>query len=411
MRRAAALASLAAAAFTVAAVLTLPAATPSVADALTLTVIQQDSTTRTIGWTPVEGAIGYRFTVDGSYSHTWNGRRSNVRISRSAQALRVEAVTVLRSGDWPSTAPAPTPTPPPMTTAPTTTAPTGKTATPSTLSSALSSLRSGETLILEGGVYAPFTVNVAGVTIVARNRWKAVVDGRYAATEGVRMGSSAANVVLDGLEITRITEPAPNSGGASGVDLYSGGAGSTLRNLHIHDVGNDKTSTSSNGQNGVFVEVDNVTVGPGNFIHDIGRLNNDNHDHGVYADGSRGLDGVRIIGNFFRDVRSGWCVQLYPGTINGIEIGGNTFVNGNPIRAESQIVVGRATFGGGDIHDNLFWVASGSAALYLDGVSGSGLRIRNNRYTHASLFNASPSSAIVAEGNTRVSVAKPADPS
>lgn len=366
-----------------------------------VTVVSQTKNTQTLGWqSPGSDLAGYLFTVDGARSNTWDPLRTTVRVSRSAKSVKVDALVVSASGSWPSGG---------TTTTTTTTTPIppgAKTATPATLAATLADLRSGDILVLEDGTYAPFSLNVANVIVVARNKWKAVVDGNYAAENGIVFGSSAHDDVIDGLQVQRLTT---KGGSVSGIELYNGGAGSVIRNTNIHDIGNDKTSGVSTGQNGIFVEVNNVTV-QDNFIHNIGRTNFDNHDHGIYADGARGLNGLKVLRNFFRDIYSGWGVQLYPGNINGVEIGNNTFVNGTEIRLDSNIVIS-AVFGGGDIHDNLFWSSkSPSAALYLDNVSGSDLRVRNNRYTQTSLFNVPPPSTIVAENNTKVSVPKPPDP-
>lgn len=63
-------------------------------DSLPLAIVSQDSTTVTVGWTPVAG-IGYRFSVDAKVvSHTWDANRSSVKFAKKAGAtFRVEAPT------------------------------------------------------------------------------------------------------------------------------------------------------------------------------------------------------------------------------------------------------------------------------------------------------------------------------
>jgi hypothetical protein len=68
---------------------------------IAVTVASEDATTRTLAWSPVAGAKGYRFTVDGKVSHTWNGSRTTVRVAKTATAVLVEALDVADSGSWP----------------------------------------------------------------------------------------------------------------------------------------------------------------------------------------------------------------------------------------------------------------------------------------------------------------------
>lgn len=66
---------------------------PPPPDSLPLTIIAQDASTVTLGWTPEPG-IGYRFLVDGVIvSHTWDAARSSVKFSKKPGAvLGVEAM-------------------------------------------------------------------------------------------------------------------------------------------------------------------------------------------------------------------------------------------------------------------------------------------------------------------------------
>jgi hypothetical protein len=70
---------------------------------LTLSVVGSDATTVTLGWSPVAGAAGYRFStsvVPGKYSHTWDGSRSSVRFAKvpPGGCYRVEALAVIADG-------------------------------------------------------------------------------------------------------------------------------------------------------------------------------------------------------------------------------------------------------------------------------------------------------------------------
>jgi hypothetical protein len=76
---------------------------------LGLRVISQTNSTITLGWTPVQGALGYRFSrqgytnSDGSprYSFTWNPYASQVKFSKGSTWYRVEALSLLVSGTYP----------------------------------------------------------------------------------------------------------------------------------------------------------------------------------------------------------------------------------------------------------------------------------------------------------------------
>lgn len=68
---------------------------------IALRKIAEDTVTETIGWDPVPSAAGYRFTVNGVRSHTWNPARDQVRVSKGKQ-LTVEALGVMASGVWPT---------------------------------------------------------------------------------------------------------------------------------------------------------------------------------------------------------------------------------------------------------------------------------------------------------------------
>lgn len=67
-----------------------------------LRLLAETATTITLGWDPVPGAVGYRFSSATStkLSHTWDPLRSSAKFSKAAW-YRVEALSVPVSGTYP----------------------------------------------------------------------------------------------------------------------------------------------------------------------------------------------------------------------------------------------------------------------------------------------------------------------
>ena len=59
----------------------------------------------TVSWAPVADATGFRFTVDGKVSHTWDGSRTSVAVAKAAVNIKVEALGVLDTGVLPNPVP------------------------------------------------------------------------------------------------------------------------------------------------------------------------------------------------------------------------------------------------------------------------------------------------------------------
>lgn len=78
---------------------------------LTLTKLSETSSKITLGWTPVAGAIGYRYqsaTQAPKWSHTWDATRDRVTFSKAAW-YKVEALGVEAAGEYPTSQPPPPP--------------------------------------------------------------------------------------------------------------------------------------------------------------------------------------------------------------------------------------------------------------------------------------------------------------
>lgn len=75
-----------------------------------LRLVSQDATTVTLGWDPVSGAEGFRFSSSGSSrrSHTWDGARTSVRFAK-ADSYMVERIDTSVTGVYPGTSPPPSP--------------------------------------------------------------------------------------------------------------------------------------------------------------------------------------------------------------------------------------------------------------------------------------------------------------
>jgi hypothetical protein len=256
-------------------------------------------------------------------------------------------------------------------------------------------------VIVEDGVYtdengdgAIVMLNRGGtgsalVTFKARNKWGAKLDGQNnRAVNGFQFG--AVNYIrIEGFEIYGVGNG--GSGGASGIEIYSGGHDSQIVANHIHDVGKMCTDTT-NGQNGIFVEQPNVTI-ERNLIHDIGRFAlgengcnpatpyYQNNDHGIYMDGAvdgssiPGASGTVVKNNIFYNNKRGWSIQVYPGTISRMKIYNNTFAFENPYR-EGHIIIG-SSGSDNEIKNNIFYDPKGSAIYFYTGTQ-TNMVVSNN---------------------------------
>lgn len=70
---------------------------------LALRLVLETATTVTLGWDPVPGAVGYRFTSEkqAKPSHTWDPSRSSVRFAKGSAWYRVEPLLAPDRGEWP----------------------------------------------------------------------------------------------------------------------------------------------------------------------------------------------------------------------------------------------------------------------------------------------------------------------
>ena len=70
---------------------------------MNLRLVSETATTITLGWDPVAGAVGYRFTAEkqAKPSHTWDPSRSTVKFAKGSSWYKVEALEAPQSGSYP----------------------------------------------------------------------------------------------------------------------------------------------------------------------------------------------------------------------------------------------------------------------------------------------------------------------
>jgi Right handed beta helix region/Pel9A-like, right handed beta helix region len=288
-----------------------------------------------------------------------------------------------------------------------------------TIQKAADSVKPGDTVLVGDGVYAysgPNDCHGKVVVCVSRggapdnwvvfrskNKWGAKIDGGEGkAGAGFVAQGGASYVRIQDFEMTGLANA---NGSAGGIDLFDGGSHFQVIGNRIHNIGRVCTNTS-NGQNGVFIEADNVLV-EANLIHDVGRLapgeqgcrpSNEywkNHDHGVYHD--RG-DHVTIRNNVIYNIKQGWAIQVWPKSRAHMNILNNTIAFGNQHKGKLGAIVMWAPSTGGmkvsdsTIANNIFYEVN-TAAIWMGGESGAepmrfaNVRISNNVISNGVLLS------------------------
>ena len=292
--------------------------------------------------------------------------------------------------------------------------PTGSDANPGTAAAPFRTIQRaadlvnpGDVVIVEDGTWTDtdgdgsvFAIDRGGtasayVTFRSRNKWGAKLDGQNgAAAQGIDFNNGVGYVRIEGFEIfgvANVGSPSTGRGSASGIDMYDGGHHSFIVGNHIHHIGNVCTlSTNTNGQVGIFVQQPDITV-ENNLIHDIGRFfpgeNGCSYtgftgymtlDHGMYLNGGGpGADRTLIRNNIFYNTRHGWAVQMYPGSLENIQVLNNTFAFGNPNKNYTSIVLDANISNGSTIANNIFFNPEGGKSIEAAGFAGT-ITISNN---------------------------------
>jgi hypothetical protein len=279
-----------------------------------------------------------------------------------------------------------------------------------TIQKAADSVKPGDTVLVDDGVYAysgPNDCHGKVVVCVSRggapdnwvvfrskNKWRAKVDGGDGkAGAGFEVRGGASYVRIQDFEMTGLANA---DGSAGGIELFDGGSYFQAIGNHIYNIGRVCTNTS-NGQIGIYIKADNVLV-EGNLIHDVGRLtpgqrgcqpsNNywQNHDHGVYHSAG---DHVTIRNNIIYNIKQGWSIQVWPKSRAHMNILNNTIAFGNQNDGKLGAIVMRGPSRDGmnvsdsTIANNIFYGVN-TAAIWMGSASGekptrlANVRISNN---------------------------------
>jgi hypothetical protein len=314
-----------------------------------------------------------------------------------------------------------------------------------TIQKAADTVKPGDTVLVDDGVYTyggPSDCHGKAVVCVSRggspdnwvvfkskNKWGAKVDGENGkADSGFVVRGGASYVRVQDFEMAGMANA---DGSAGGIDLFDGGSHFQVIGNHIHNIGRICTNTS-NGQNGVYIDADNVLV-EGNLIHDGGRLtpgqqgcrpSNDywkNHDHGIYHDGG---DHVTIRNNIIYNIKQGWAIQVWPKSRAHMNILNNTIAFGSQHNGKLGAIVMWAPSTSGmrvsdsTIANNIFYGVD-TAAIWMGGGSKEGpmkfanVRVSNNIISNGFLLRAEENvdaSGLTLKDNSEKTDPKFADP-
>ena len=221
----------------------------------------------------------------------------------------------------------------------------------------------------------------APITFQSQNKWGAKLVGDTSCAVGFAV--RASYIVINNFDISGF-------GATSSQGIYlASGTNHVVFGNNIHNIANIFLSNSY-GNDGIFVQTPNDLINS-NFIHDIGRTNTVNLDHGIYVDGSLGASSTTIQNNVIYNTPQGWCVQLYPGSMSGVLIINNTF-NCNDTHNGGSIVQGSA-LSNSRIANNLFYNPGGGIAIDFTccGTANSNVEVDHNVTTAGSMGDIAPS--------------------
>jgi hypothetical protein len=245
------------------------------------------------------------------------------------------------------------------------------------------SVISGDTCIVLNGTYTTssstvmLTASKSGLTYRAQNKRLAILSGNsFFTATGISVTGS--NITIQDFECRGFN--------TTGMRTDTGCQNITFTGNWVHHIGNICSDTT-NGFTGIFGKgTTNLLIQKNEFNH-IGRLNPgesgcspsqpywQNNDHCIYIDSG---STINIINNLFYDHTHGWCIQLYPNALTGVNIRNNTFADPNPNRAGHVLMYSAQT--NCDISNNIFYspltcgITRGSGTFN----THSNVTIRNN---------------------------------
>lgn len=229
----------------------------------------------------------------------------------------------------------------------------------------------------------------------------AVLDGQNVTIRVGFTNIGADYLKFEGLRFTRFTDFEATQGlggGAAGIELFAGGLGSIIYNCEFDHIGNITTATC-NGQVGVYIHQDSITVDSNKF-HDIGRTGGSGqecnagvdagHDHGIYH--SQGNNDL-IKNNLFYNIARGWAIQNYPSANSGTKIVNNTFGGTGNVDSGNGgfMTVYQTNITSCEISNNIYAPSSVAGTYFIHKAgteSFSGCSIRNNLTTVANMTTA-----------------------
>jgi len=288
-----------------------------------------------------------------------------------------------------------------------------------TIQKAADSVKPGDTVLVDDGVYTHSRPNdCPGKVVVcvsrggapdnwvvfrSKNKRRAKIEGGGGkAGAGFEVRGGASYVRIQGFEMTGLANA---NGSASGINLFGGGSYFQVVDNHIYNIGRVCTNTS-NAQCAIYIKADNVLV-ESNLIHDVGRLtpgqqecrpNNNywqNHDHGVYYSGG---NHVTIRNNIIYNIKQGWAVHAWPKSRGHMDILNNTIAFGNQHKGKlGAIIIWAPSAGAMNVSDstianNIFYGVN-TAAIWT-GASGkepvrfANVRVSNNIVSNGVLLGA-----------------------
>jgi hypothetical protein len=246
-----------------------------------------------------------------------------------------------------------------------------------TIQRAANIVNPGDTVIVRDGVYTNSPDRTWGMVVLTRpgnssgwitfkseHKWGAVLDGQYLTSPGY--GFHLEQGVPSVVSYIRIQDFELKNFNGGPIDInWPGASNFDISGNHIHHIGR-VCSDSDQGFAGMYVHQANSVVIEKNVIHDIGRFGPgengcnpqttyyQNHDHGIYIDGSVN---VTVKNNIFYDITHGWGIQCYSGSgtrSSNLTIANNTFAFPNPYR-DGQIILAYPGVDNSTIQNNIFY--------------------------------------------------------